>query len=217
MGNGKKVTSSASSLVGPNTTISESGSDCVVLAQGDLVHDTTSYGKSRLLGARDILSVSQGFGFSFFNCFTASMTRFIPVNPFIMFGKSIPASLVLHGKFGNSIGDIASYDYFTLGGPFSCRGFNIGELGSARRFIELGAEARLPTPLINGQIFSFFEHANSMGSSQDLAGNPNEFYRHSGKGSSWGYGLKVGALRFEYARDCNLGKGSFFARFGERY
>jgi hypothetical protein len=32
--------------------------------------------------------------------------------------RKAPNSLVLHAKAGNCIGDMASYDYFTLGGPY---------------------------------------------------------------------------------------------------
>lgn len=32
--------------------------------------------------------------------------------------RKAPNTLVLHVKGGNCIGDMASYDYFTLGGPY---------------------------------------------------------------------------------------------------
>jgi len=201
----------------PPTTISNSGSDSVVSVQGDIVVDDTTFKRGCLIGARDIFTVNQGIGFSFFNCFTASMTRFTPIPMPQNLKRKLPISLVLHGKVGNSIGDVASYNYFTLGGPFSCRGFDTGELGSSRRFIEIAAEARYPINIINGQIFSFLEHTNSLSAGQDSIGDPNLFYRRGGKGSSWGYGVKMGALRFEFAQDCNLQKGSWFVRFGERF
>jgi hypothetical protein len=146
----------------PPTTISNSGSDSVVSVQGDIVVDDTTFKRGCLIGARDIFTVNQGIGFSFFNCFTASMTRFTPIPLPQSLERKLPLSLVLHGKVGNSIGDVASYNYFTLGGPFSCRGFDTGELGSSRRFIEIAAEARYPLNIINGQIFSFLEHTNSL-------------------------------------------------------
>jgi hemolysin activation/secretion protein len=39
---------------------------------------------------------------------------------------------VLHAKAGNAFGDLGSYDYFTLGGPHSVRGYSPGELGACR-------------------------------------------------------------------------------------
>lgn len=129
----------------------------------------------------------------------------------------MPVSFVIHGKFGNCLGDMAPYNHFTIGGPYSCRGYNTGELGSARRFIESAAEIRCPLPVLGGLVYSFFELTDSIGSSGELRGNPNEFYGLSGSGSAWGYGLKLGALRLEYARDCNIGKGAVVIRYGERF
>lgn len=217
---GERTTHDTRRPPGPPTTLSNSGSDKIFFLHGDLVRDASYDRHGVLLGDRDIFTVDQGVGigsgFPLFNRHTVSITRFIPLPHFSLTGKA-PASLVLHGKFGNCIGDIASYDYFILGGPFSCRGYNIGELGSARRFFETAVEMRHPLPLVDGQVYSFLEHADSMGCSKEMRGNPNEFYSRSGRGTSWGYGVKFRAVRFEYAQDCNLCKGTWFIRFGERF
>jgi len=55
-----------------------------------------------------------------------------------------PNTLVLHARAGNCFGDMASYDYFSLGGPYSVRGYSHGELGACRRFLETAAEVRVP-------------------------------------------------------------------------
>ncbi len=49
----------------------------------------------------------------------------------------------LHNSITLPSGDIGSYDYFTLGGPYSVRGYAPGELGAARRFVEAAAEVRV--------------------------------------------------------------------------
>ena len=36
------------------------------------------------------------------------------------------------------MGDLPSYDAFTLGGPYSVRGYNMGEIGAARNIVEVG-------------------------------------------------------------------------------
>ena len=46
-------------------------------------------------------------------------------------GKPAPPVLVLHGRYGGYVGDLPSYDAFPLGGPYSVRDYNIGELGAA--------------------------------------------------------------------------------------
>lgn len=52
-------------------------------------------------------------------------------------GKPPPPVLVLHGHYGGCVGDLPSYEAFTLGGPYSVRGYNMGELGAARNILEV--------------------------------------------------------------------------------
>ena len=62
-----------------------------------------------------------GSGFPFFNRCTGSATRFIKLRNMPETSRSPPPVLVLHARAGTAVGDMASYDYFTLGGPFSVR------------------------------------------------------------------------------------------------
>lgn len=62
-----------------------------------------------------------GTGFPLFNRATASLTRFLQLRAPPPGGKKPPPVLVVHGKGGHAVGDLASYDYFTLGGPYSVR------------------------------------------------------------------------------------------------
>ena len=41
---------------------------------------------------------------------------------------------VAHVKGGHILGNCAAYDAFVLGGPHSCRGYNVSELGASRSF-----------------------------------------------------------------------------------
>jgi hypothetical protein len=50
-----------------------------------------------------------------------------------------------------------------------------------------------------------------------VSGNPTEFYRRMGSGSSMGGGLRVGALRAEVVRDNNAGSWNWFLHYGERF
>lgn len=69
-----------------------------------------------------------------------------------------------------------------------------------------------------GTAYAFAEYGTDLGSAQALEGNPTEFYRKPGHGATFGVGLKaLGACRFEYARDCNAGKGHVFVHWGERF
>lgn len=69
----------------------------------------------------------------------------------------------------------------------------------------------------NTHVYGFVEHGNDLGSSKDVKGNPTEFFRRAGQGSSYGVGAKLGLVRAEYAVDHNAGTGAIFFRFGERF
>ncbi len=75
----------------------------------------------------NLLQVEQGFGLGsgmpIFNRSTGSATRFIKLRDVAEGSRSPPLTLVLHARGGTALGDMASYDYFTLGGPFSVRAY----------------------------------------------------------------------------------------------
>ena len=171
-----------------------------------------------------------GFSGGIYNRMVASLTHFMQLpglrpltDDDVWVQRRAPTTLVLHGRAGNCVGDMASYDYFTLGGPYSVRGYSPGELGACRRFLEAAAEVRLPLRTVskrlgNGCVYAFAEAGSDLGSGRSLPGAPTEFYRKAGGGASYGVGLKaLGACRFEYARDCNAGTGALFVQWGERF
>jgi hypothetical protein len=51
----------------------------------------------------------------------------------------------------------------------------------------------------------------------EVRGNPTEYYRRIGSGSSYGAGIKVGAIQAEAVRDNNAGKWHAFLAYGERF
>lgn len=88
------------------------------------------------------LQLDQGLGigskFPIFNRHQLTMTRFIQLKEVEEgAGKPPPPVLVLHGHYGGCVGDLPSYDAFTLGGPYSVRGYNMGEIGAARNILEV--------------------------------------------------------------------------------
>lgn len=86
--------------------------------------------------------VDQGLGIGsklpFFNRHQLTVTKFIQLQPEDKLDPEKPPLVgVVHGRYGGCVGDLASYDAFTLGGPYSVRGYNMGELGAARNFLEV--------------------------------------------------------------------------------
>ncbi|TYH93676.1 hypothetical protein ES332_A13G270100v1 [Gossypium tomentosum] len=219
--NGQRVLPSGGiSADGPPTTLSGTGVDRMAFLQANITRDNTKFVNGAIVGERNVFQVDQGLGigtkFPFFNRHQLTITRFLQLKQVEEgAGKSPPPVLVLHGHFGGCVGDLPSYDAFTLGGPYSVRGYNMGELGAARNILELGAEIRIPVR--NTHVYAFAEHGNDLGSSKDVKGNPTEVYRRMGHGSSYGVGVKLGLVRAEYAVDNNNGTGAVFFRFGERY
>jgi hypothetical protein len=226
---------------GPPTTLSGAGRDASLSYQGFAALDDVQFVNGNQLGRRVLAQVDQGLNFMLplpggrkfglsggvFNRATLALTRFMQIpglprltDDDVWVRRRAPNTLVLHGKVGNCVGDMAAYDYFALGGPYSVRGYSPGELGACRRFLELAAEVRAPLKNVGlpGTAYAFAEYGSDLGSSRSLAGSPTEFYRKAGRGASYGVGLKaLGACRFEYARDCNAGTGNFFVHWGERF
>ena len=79
-----------------------------------------------------------GSSFPIFNRHQLTMTKFIQLkNVEEGVGKRPPPTLVLHTHYGGCVGHVASYDAFTLGGPYSVRGYNTGEIGDGRKKLEV--------------------------------------------------------------------------------
>ena len=51
----------------------------------------------------------------------------------------------------------------------------------------------------------------------EVRGNPTEYYRRAGAGSSVGAGVRIGAVRAEAIRDNNSGKTNVWLSYGERF
>ncbi|TVU02213.1 hypothetical protein EJB05_52309, partial [Eragrostis curvula] len=212
------------SLDGPPTTFSGTGVDRMAFLQANITRDNTEFVNGATIGDRCIFQFDQGLGIGsknpFFNRHQLSVTKFINLNKRKHgAGKPPPAVLTLHGRYAGCVGDLPSYDSFALGGPHSVRGYSMGELGAARNLLEVATELSVPISVKNRhtQVYAFAEHGTDLGSSKEVKGNPTEFFQRVGHGSSYGVGVKLGAVRAEYAIDHNAGTGTFFLRFGERF
>ncbi|KAI5413480.1 Protein toc75 [Lathyrus oleraceus] len=175
-------------LNGPPTSLNGTGIDRMAFLQANITRDNTRFVNEALFGVRSMFQVDQGTKSPFFNRYLLTLTRFFQLMSVEEGdGKSPPPVLVLHGRHGGCFGDLPSYDAFALGGPYSVRGYGMGELGVSRNMLE------------------------------DVMGNPSEVYRRMGQGSSYGIGAIIGNARAEYAIDHNSGTGAFFFRFGDRF
>lgn len=92
------------------------------------------------------MQVDQGLGigskFPIFNRHQVQVTRFIQLQPEDKINIENPPLVgVLNARYAGCVGDLASYDAFTLGGPYSVRGYNMGELGAARNLLEVSTQS----------------------------------------------------------------------------
>lgn len=95
-----------------------------------------------------VSQLDQGLGigskFPVFNRHQLTVTRFLQLKQVEEgAGRPPPPVLVLHGHYGGCVGDLPSYDAFTLGGPYSVRGYNMGELGACRNILEVSIISKL--------------------------------------------------------------------------
>lgn len=72
-----------------------------------------------------------------FNRWTAAATQYFKLAGLPKLDTLASPSAVVHAKAGDTIGDLAPYDAHPLGGPYTVRAYGIGDLGAARRYLEV--------------------------------------------------------------------------------
>ena len=169
------------------------------------------------LGSEQTIPV--GNGTIFFNRLRASYSRYIPVK-LLSFGEG-PQTLALNVQGGTVIGDLPPYEAFSLGGTNSVRGFDEGDLGSGRSFVQATAEYRFPlfTSFLGGALF--VDVGTDLGSGGSVPGDPAEIRGKPGDGIGFGGGIRVqtplGALRLDYGIPNDGGDGRIHFGIGERF
>ncbi|MBE9059518.1 BamA/TamA family outer membrane protein [cf. Phormidesmis sp. LEGE 11477] len=186
--------------VGNSLTVSEGGADDLLTINlvGELDYRDNPINPAS--GSRLLIGVDQsipvGNASIFFNRISASYTYFMPLN---LFGFAQgDRTLVLNAQGGTIIGDAPPYEAFSLGGPNSVRGYERGEVGSGRSFVQATAEYRFPLANFNtfnreinlgGTLFTDF--GSDLGSGDTVIGIPGEARDKPGSGFGGGIGLRA--------------------------
>ncbi len=170
-------------------------------------------------------SIPVGEASLFFNRLAANYTQYIPV-PLFGFSEG-PRTLVLNVQGGTVIGDIPPYAAYSLGGSNSVRGYEAGEIGSGRSFLQATAEYRFP--ITNLRLFSnavhlrgalFVDYATDLGSGDTVTGQPAEVRDKPGSGLGYGLGLRadtvIGPIRVEFGLN-DQGDNQFLFFIGDRF
>ncbi|WP_375539706.1 BamA/TamA family outer membrane protein [Oscillatoria sp. FACHB-1407] len=162
-------------------------------------------------------SVPLGQGSIFLTRLRGSYSYYVPVN-FTNFTDG-PETLAFNVQAGTVLGDLPPYEAFSLGGTDSVRGYDSGELGSGRSFLQATAEYRFPIfSIVGGALFVDF--GTDLGTADDVPGSPAEVRDKPGSGFGVGLGVRVrspiGQIRVDYAVN-DEGDGRIHFGIGERF
>lgn len=132
-------------------------------------------------------------------------------------GKSHTLAFNIQG--GSIIGDLPPYEAFSLGGSNSVRGYEEGDVGSGRHYLQATAEYRFPVfSVVGGALF--VDYATDLGSGTDVPGDPAGTRGKPGDGFGYGVGVRVdsplGNIRVDYGLN-DQGDSRIHFGIGERF
>lgn len=130
-----------------------------------------------------------------------------------------PQAFAFNVQAGTILGDLPPYEAFSLGGSNSVRGYDEGDVGAGRRFIQASAEYRFPVfSIFSGALF--IDAATDLGSGDDVPGNPAGVRGKPGSGVGYGLGVRIqsplGPIRIDYGFN-DEGDSRIHFGIGERF
>ncbi len=162
-------------------------------------------------------SVPFGTGSILLTRVQGSYSQYLPVK-LTRFSKG-PQAIALSIRAGSIFGDLPPYEAFSLGGSNSVRGYDEGDLGSGRSFVQATAEYRFPVFSVIGGVL-FVDVGTDLGTGKDVPGDPAGIRGKPGSGYGYGLGVRVqsplGPIRIDYGLN-DEGKGRFHFGIGERF
>lgn len=176
------------------------------------------------------LSTEQALGLDsiFYNRLRASYSYYIPVR-LIEFTEGCqlddpspsecPQALAFNVQGGTILGDFPPYEAFSLGGTDSVRGYEAGDLGSGKSYLQATVEYRFPIfNIVSGALF--VDAGTDLGSGDQVQGDPAGIRDKPGSGFGYGVGIRVqsplGQIRVDYAINDD-GENRIHFGIGERF
>lgn len=217
----RKSRREAQDELGNQLSFSNSGSDDLTTLQAGAVRDRRNDPLRPTSGSLLRFGVEQsipvGSGSILLNRLRASYSFYLPVK-YTNFTPG-PQTLAFSFRGGTVFGDLPPYEAFALGGANSVRGYNEGEVGSGRSFLEASAEYRFPIiSFIGGALF--VDAGTDLGTGKDVPGNPAGVRRKPGSGYGYGLGVRIqsplGPIRIDYGINDTGGTQIHFG-IGERF
>ncbi|MCC3590625.1 BamA/TamA family outer membrane protein [Microcoleus sp. PH2017_28_MFU_U_A] len=207
--------------LGNQLSFSNSGSDDLTTIQAGAVRDRRNdplrptSGSLLRFGMEQ--SIPVGSGSILLNRLRASYSFYLPVK-YTNFTPG-PQTLAFSFKAGTVFGDLPPYEAFALGGANSVRGYNEGEIGAGRSFLEGSVEYRFPIiSFIGGALF--LDAGTDLGTGKDVPGDPAGVRRKPGSGYGYGLGVRIqsplGPIRIDYGIN-DGGDNQIHFGIGERF
>jgi outer membrane protein insertion porin family len=207
--------------LGNDLSFSGEGKDDLLTVQLGAVRDRRNnllrptQGSLLRLGVEQSIPIGQGN--ILLTRLRGSYSYYIPVN-FTSFTQGSQA-LAFNIQGGTVLGDLPPYEAFSLGGSNSVRGYDEGDVGAGRSFIQATAEYRFPIISVVGGAL-FVDVASDLGSGSDVPGDPAGVRGKPGSGVGYGLGIRVqsplGPIRIDYGFN-DEGNSRLHFGIGERF
>ncbi|MEG3842996.1 BamA/TamA family outer membrane protein [Microcoleus sp. herbarium14] len=207
--------------LGNQLSFSDSGTDDLTTIQAGAVRDRRNDPLRPTSGSLLRFGVEQsipvGSGNILLNRLRASYSFYLPVK-YTNFTPG-PQTLAFSFRGGTIFGDLPPYEAFALGGANSVRGYNEGEIGAGRSFLEASVEYRFPIiSFIGGALF--VDAGTDLGTGKDVPGDPAGIRRKPGSGYGYGLGVRIqsplGPIRIDYGIN-DSGDNQIHFGIGERF
>ncbi|MEG3894285.1 MULTISPECIES: BamA/TamA family outer membrane protein [unclassified Microcoleus] len=207
--------------LGNQLSFSDSGSDDLTTLQAGVVRDRRNDPLRPTSGSLIRFGMEQsipvGSGSILLNRLRASYSFYLPVR-YTNFTPG-PQTLAFSFRGGTVFGDLPPYEAFALGGANSVRGYNEGDLGAGRSFLEASVEYRFPIiSFIGGALF--LDAGTDLGTGKDVPGDPAGVRNKPGSGYGYGLGVRIqsplGPIRIDYGIN-DSGDNQIHFGIGERF
>ena len=207
--------------LGNRLSFSDSGSDDLTTLQAGLVRDRRNDPLRPTSGSLLRFGVEQsipvGSGSILMNRLRGSYSFYLPVR-YTNFTPG-PQALAFSFKAGTVLGDLPPYEAFALGGANSIRGYDEGDMGAGRSFLEASAEYRFPIISFIGGVL-FLDAGTDLGTGNNIPGDPAGVRRKPGSGYGYGLGVRIqsplGPIRIDYGIN-DTGDNQIHFGIGERF
>ena len=202
-------------------SFSDSGSDDLTTLQAGVVRDRRNdplrptSGSLLRFGMEQ--SIPVGSGNILLNRLRASYSFYLPVK-YTNFSPG-PQTLAFSFRGGTVFGDLPPYEAFALGGANSVRGYDEGDMGAGRSFLEASVEYRFPIiSFLGGALF--LDAGTDLGTGKDVPGDPAGIRGKPGSGYGYGLGVRIqsplGPIRIDYGIN-DTGDNQIHFGIGERF